>query len=142
VSVRRFLLHLGEMVIAMMIGMAIFGGLRAALGGAAPADALRDHLDFRLVMMVLFMALPMAALMRVQKHSWERTAEMVGAMAGPVVAVCLLWHFGIGSAVWGLTEDTVPASSHILMYLGMVLAMLSRFGEYAHAGPHTGGAHA
>jgi hypothetical protein len=128
---RRFLWHLGEMVLAMWVGMAVFGGLRALLAGTGPVDTLRDHLDFRLVAMALFMAVPMVALMRVRGHRWERTAEMVAAMVVPVVAVCLLAH-----VVPGFSDAAVSTISHILMYLGMLVVMLARYGEYAHGGPH------
>jgi hypothetical protein len=134
---RRFLQHLGEMVLAMWVGMAVFAGLRTVLDGTGPADTLRDHLEFRLVAMALFMAAPMAALMRVRGHPWERTAEMVAAMVGPVAAVCLLSHIATG-----ISDGAVSTSSHGLMYLGMLGVMLARFGEYAHAGSHPAGAHA
>ena len=130
-SVWRFLRHLGEMVLAMWVGMVIFAGMRAGLAGTAPVDSLGDHLDFRLVTMAVFMAVPMAALMRVRGHNLERTGEMVGAMVAPVAAVCVMGH-----VVPGVSDSTVSAASHALMYLGMLLVMLVRFGEYAHAGPH------
>lgn len=132
----RFLRHLGEMVLAMWVGMAIFGVLRALLDGTSPADVLRDHFNFRLAVMALFMAAPMVALMRVRGHSWERSAEMTAAMVVPVLAVCAVAHFATG-----ISDASVSAVSHVLMYLGMLLVMLARFSEYAHAGPHPAGAH-
>jgi flagellar biosynthetic protein FliP len=96
-------------------------------------DALRDHLDFRLVLMAVFMAAPMAALMRVRQHSWERTGEMAAAMVVPVALVCLPAH------VTTLSDDVVAGFSHVLMYVGMLVVMLARFGEYAHAGHHPAG---
>jgi hypothetical protein len=134
-SARRFLRHLGEMVLAMWVGMAVFGGLRALLGGTGPGDALTDHFNFRLVVMALFMAVPMVALMRVRGHSWERAAEMAAAMVVPVLAVCLVAH------VIDLSDAAVSAISHILMYAGMLVVMVARVGEYAHAGPHTSAVH-
>jgi energy-converting hydrogenase Eha subunit A len=135
-SAWRFLRHLGEMVLAMWVGMALFGGLRAVLAGTGPGDALSDHFNFRLVAMALFMAAPMVALMRVRGHSWERAAEMAAAMVVPVLAVCLVAH------VTDLSDAAVSASSHVLMYVGMLGVMLARYPEYAHAGPHTSAAHA
>ena len=132
----RFLQHLGEMLVAMWVGMAVFGGLRAVLSGTGPADSLRDHLDFRLVAMALFMAAPMVAVMRVRGHAWERAAEMAAAMVLPVVAVCLVAH------ATGLSDATVSTTSHVLMYMGMLGVMLARYPEYAHAGHHPAGAHA
>src|SRR6476660_1766324 len=81
-----FLRHVVEMILAMMVGMAIFGGVRALLDPTGFATALRDHLDARYLAMAAFMALPMVLLMRYRGHSWGRTAEMVGAMVVPVAA--------------------------------------------------------
>jgi energy-converting hydrogenase Eha subunit A len=133
-SAWRFLRHLGEMVLAMWIGMAVFGGLRALLGGTGPGDALTDHFNYRLVVMALFMAVPMVALMRVRGHSWERAAEMAAAMIVPVVAVCAVAH------VTDLSDAAVSGISHVPMYVGMLGVMFARYPEYAHAGHHPAGA--
>jgi flagellar biosynthetic protein FliP len=140
--VGRFLRHLLEMVLAMMVGMALFGGARALLDPTGFADVLRQHLDARYLAMTGFMAVPMVLLMRYRGHGWARTAEMVGAMAAPVAAACLLWRFGLGAAVPALSDQALGTSSHLAMYAGMLLAMLYRFGDYAHAGPHLGRGHA
>jgi hypothetical protein len=132
----RFLWHLGEMVLAMLVGMAAFGGVRALLNPTGFAGVLREHLDVRYLAMAAFMAVPMALLMRYRGHSWRRTAEMVGAMVVPVAAACLLWRFGLGAVVPALSSKALGTSSHVAMYVGMLLAMLSRYGDYAHAGPH------
>jgi hypothetical protein len=85
-----------------------------------------------------FMAVPMALLMRHRGHGWGRTAEMVGAMVVPVAAACLLWRFGLGAAVPAVAAPALGTSSHVAMYVGMLLAMLYRFEDYAHAGHHGG----
>jgi flagellar biosynthetic protein FliP len=128
--------HLIEMILAMMVGMAIFSGVRALLDPTGFATALRDHLDARYLAMTGFMALPMVLLMRFRGHSWERTAEMAGAMVVPVAAACLLWRFGLGAVVPWVSGEALGTVSHVAMYVGMLLAMLYRFGDYAHAGPH------
>jgi hypothetical protein len=132
----RFLWHLAEMVLAMMIGMALYGAVRALLNPTAFADVLREHLDVRYLAMAGFMAVPMVVLMRYRGHGWARTMEMVGAMVMPVAAACLLWRFGVGAVVPALSTEALGTSSHIAMYAGMLLAMLYRFGDYAHAGKH------
>jgi len=134
-----FLRHLIEMVVAMLIGMAIFGGLRAALDPTGLADVLREHLDARYLAMTGFMAVPMAALMRYRGHGWARTAEMVAAMALPVAVACVLWRFGLGAAIPWISDTALGTSSHVAMYVGMLLAMLYRFGDYGHTGPHLHG---
>jgi hypothetical protein len=128
--------HLVEMVLAMMVGMAIFGAVRALLDPTGFSAALRSHLDARYLIMAAFMAAPMVLLMRYRGHGWERTAEMVGAMVLPVAATCLLWRFGLGAVVPALSDEALGTVSHVAMYLGMLLVMLYRFGDYAHAGSH------
>jgi hypothetical protein len=134
--VRSFLRHFVEMILAMMVGMAIFGGVRALLDPTGFAAVLRDHLDARYLLMAAFMAAPMALLMHHRGHGWERTAEMVGAMVLPVAAACLLWRFGLGAVVPALSDEALGTVSHVAMYVGMLLVMLHRFSEYGHAGPH------
>src|SRR6266508_1043215 len=74
--VGRFVRHLVEMVLAMLVGMALYGGVRALLDPTGFADVLREHLDARYLAMTGFMAVPMALLMRYRGHGWARTAEM------------------------------------------------------------------
>jgi hypothetical protein len=61
---------------------------------------------------------------------------MVGAMVVPVGAACLLWRFGFGAVIPWLSDAALGTSSHVAMYVGMLLAMVYRFGDYGHAGPH------
>ncbi|MGH2354614.1 MAG: hypothetical protein ACRDJN_23645, partial [Chloroflexota bacterium] len=134
--VGRFLRHLAEMVLAMMVGMALFGALRALLDPTGFAAVLREHLDVRYLAMAGFMAVPMVLLMRYRGHGWGRTAEMMAAMVAPVAAACLLWRFGVGAVIPALSDKALGASSHVAMYAGMLLATLYRFGDYAHARSH------
>lgn len=133
----HFLRHLAEMVIAMMTGMAVYGTVRALLNPTGFADVLRVHLDVRYLVMAGFMAVPMVLLMRYRGHCWARTTEMVVAMTLPVAAACLLWRIGVGTVIPALSDKALGTSSHVAMYGGMLLAMLYRFGDYAHAG-HNG----
>src|SRR6478672_1799043 len=94
-----------------VVGMAIFGGVRALLDPTGFATALRDHLDARYLAMAAIMALPMVLLMRYRGHSWGRTAEMVGAMVVPVAAACLLWRFGLGAVVPWLADEALGTVS-------------------------------
>jgi flagellar biosynthetic protein FliP len=132
----RFLWHLAEMVLAMLVGMAAFGGVRALLDPTGFAAVLREHLDLRYLAMTGSMAVPMVLLMRYRGHGWARTAEMMGAMVVPVAVACLLWRVGLGAVIPALSDTALGTSSHVVMYVGMLLAMVYRFGDYAHAGPH------
>jgi flagellar biosynthetic protein FliP len=129
------------MVLAMMVGMAAFGGVRALLDPTGFVAVLREHLDVNYLAMAGFMAVPMAAWMRFRGHSWERTTEMVGAMVVPVVAARLLWRFGVAGIRPALSNWALGTISHVAMLVGMVLAMVYRFGDYAHAGRHVGQRH-
>jgi hypothetical protein len=133
----RFLWHLAEMVIAMNIGMAIYAGLRALLNPTGFSDVLREHRDVRYLIMAAFMAAAMVLLMRYRGHSWERTVEMTAAMVVPIAVACVLWRFGFGAVIPQLSDGALGTTTHVAMYVGMLLAMGWRFGDYAHAGHHT-----
>jgi hypothetical protein len=49
---------------------------------------------------------------------------------------CLLWRFGIGTVIPQLSDSALGTTAHIAMYVGMLLAMLYRFADYAHTGRH------
>ncbi len=134
----HFFGHFAAMILAMLVGMAIFGGLRAALGSTGYAALLNNRLDISLVLMSLFMATSMAGWMRFRGHSWERIAEMDGGMAGPVVVLCVLWHVGAGTVLPVLSTNALPVTVHVAMLLGMLIAMLYRFSDYAQVMPHRG----
>ena len=75
----RFLRHFGEMVLAMLLGMAVFDVVNSAIlipmgfaylsAGFPEASALA---------MAASMSVPMVAWMRLRKHAWRLTAEMAG----------------------------------------------------------------
>lgn len=67
--------------------------------------------------------------------SRARQAEMVGAMVVPVAVACLLWRFGLGAVIPWVSDTALGTSSHVAMYVGMLLAMLYRFADYGHTGP-------
>ena len=129
VSGWRFVRHLLEMVVAMMLGMGAFG-LALALVGEPPGYA---NLLVEYGLMGVFMAAPMVGWMRYRGHPWRDGGEMTAAMLVPMLAPVALIE--MGAAVPGLSEGSLMVVSHVAMIGGMVALMIYRFERYAH-GPH------
>jgi flagellar biosynthetic protein FliP len=119
----HFLRHLGEMTVAMMIGMGLLEGavekaLAAAFAGALPDD------ELYVLAMALSMSVPMAAWMRYRGHGWASTAEMSAAMIIPAVALFVVLRLG------AISGDAALAVQHAIMLPSMIAAMLYRRSEY------------
>jgi flagellar biosynthetic protein FliP len=127
-AVRHFLVHIGEMVLAMFVGMALFGTLFSAIllaAGTTYASALETVPELIALALMVEMTVPMVLWMRHRGHSGARVAEMAGAMlAVGFVAVVLLWSSAIAStAICGV--------ECALMLPAMVAVMLAHRGEYS-----------
>lgn len=122
----RFTRHLLEMVVAMMIGMGVFGLALWALG-EPPGYA---NLLVRYGLMGAFMAAPMVAWMRYRGHPWRDGGEMTAAMLVPTLV--LVTPVELSVAVPGLSAGSLMMLSHAAMIGGMVALMLYRFERYAH----------
>lgn len=118
----RFALHFLEMVIAMGIGMAIFGQVKTALVGLGYIALLdRTSLDYQ-VWMNLFMVVPMVLWMRARGHMWRHGIEMGAAMIIPTACILLLCRAGVTDVLpWFTTSLT-----SIVMFAGMLGYMLYR----------------
>jgi hypothetical protein len=83
----RFLRHLLEMIVVMMLGMCVLGAAWGAFHeivfGSAFADAWRDYVGLAAFAMAFNMTVPMVLWMRYRGHSWERGGEMAIAMNLP-----------------------------------------------------------
>jgi hypothetical protein len=121
----RFTRHLLEMVLAMMLGMGVFG-LALVVLGEPPGYA---NLLVRYGLMGVFMAAPMVAWMRHRRHSWRDGGEMTAAMIVPMLAMVLPVQLGV--AVPGLSEGSLMMLSHVAMIGGMIALMIYRFEHYA-----------
>ncbi|MCC7372467.1 MAG: DJ-1/PfpI family protein [Chloroflexi bacterium] len=131
----RFVLHFGEMSLAMLLGMVVFhllAGGRPGQGGTASGSA-AFLVAWELGMMV-FMTVPMVAWMRVRGHSWQDGLEMSVGMLAPVIAIDLLLVAGLGGPWPWLQHLSGPA-----MLLGMLAVMLARLDRYAGHAHHTHG---
>ncbi len=123
----RFLRHFGEMVLAMLLGMGVFGVVNSAIliPLGFPYLSARLFPEAYALAMAVAMSVPMVAWMRIRKHAWRLSAEMAGAMLVPTVlliAVCWIGH---------LPSTVVLTGTHLLMVPAMLAVMLYRWRDYA-----------
>ncbi len=138
-SWRRFWLHYVEMVLAMVVGMAVFGGvvsLALALSGNSFSDL---GAGLRALVMTVDMTLGMSLWMRFRHHSSRAIAEMAASMVVPYLVL-------IGPYLAGaLTAGMLLLVMHRLMLPCMAAVMLYRREEYMRGHHHhmaTAGEHA
>lgn len=115
-----FLWHLFQMAVAMKLGMLLYMLLRGLL---APIGFAAVQTDYPLVdywIMVVFMTIPMIALMRYHRYSWRDCAGMTAAMLAPLVVLCVLAVPGL------LTIQTLHCTGDVAMLLGMAAYLLYR----------------
>ena len=126
VSGWRFTRHLLEMVLAMMVGMGVFG-LVLAVVGEPPGYA---NLLVRYGVMGVFMAAPMVAWMRYRGHSWRDGGEMTAAMLVPMFAVVMPFGLGVVEETSGQSGHALMMLAHVAMVGGMVALMIYRRDRY------------
>lgn len=121
----RFIGHLVEMVIAMMVGMVALGvPLNAILVAQGYPDGLKPYPELSALAMTLEMTLAMAVWMLFRRHRFAIVAEMSGAMVGAAVIVVGLCSVHI------LPASSAPGLSHVGMYAAMLGLMVYRRSEY------------
>lgn len=124
----RFLLHLGEMVVAMYAGMYLLGmpsGAILSAIGISDSDPVTSAL-----VMTFNMTVPMVLWMRIRGHTWERAGEMGAAMVLPSVVIVALAIAG------AIPRAGLSGTVMYPMIPAMLVAMLYRRSEYAHCGTH------
>jgi hypothetical protein len=127
-SKRAFTRHFGEMILAMLGGMAVLGGA-AELLFAAAGSSLSDQSGGAQVMLMGFnMTVPMVAWMGYRGHAAARNVEMALSMIVPSVAAAALAWAG------ALESGAAMGVQHAVMIPAMLGVMLWRYDEYAH--PH------
>src|SRR5512144_1653725 len=119
-----FVGHFGEMFIAMMVGMPLFGMPLSLLSGALFGVAAVHTPAVRALGMAVALTIPMVAWMRFRGHAWRPSAEMGAAMIVPTLALFPRYWAGIipGRSLSGLEMA--------LMLPAMLAAMLYRRHEY------------
>jgi len=123
----RFLRHFGEMVLAMMLGMGVFGVVNGTIliPMGFPYLSARLFPEAYALAMAFSMTVPMVAWMRIRKHAWRLSAEMAGAMIIPAALLIAVCSIGL------LPHTVVIPGTHILMVPAMLGAMLYRWRDYA-----------
>lgn len=127
-SVVHFARHLGEMLLAMVVGMMVLGALDRAIVAAAGAsvDDLRDTVPEGVALVMAFnMTVGMTVWMRHRGHSWARVAEMAGAMFVPAIAAIVLFWCAV------IHSESILALEHAAMLPAMVAVMLLHRSEYS-----------
>ncbi|MCZ7569874.1 MAG: hypothetical protein M5U01_14995 [Ardenticatenaceae bacterium] len=132
-QVVRFVLHLLEMTLAMMAGMAILYVLDVLTPDSASySEAFEYGTNLFDLTMGVFMTVPMVAWMRVRGHGWRHGAEMAFAMFAPVAAIVVLRLLGADAE-----QPWLADASHPAMFLGMIIAMLYRRDHYTGKAGHS-----
>jgi len=127
---KRFLRHVIEMTVAMLLGMAVLGmafrAIHLAVFGTGFDAAWHEHTELAVFAMTFNMTLPMVALMRHRGHGWERGSEMAAANVrrGRRAARAAL-------APRTLSADAVLPLEMALMLPTMIAVMALRFDQYA-----------
>ena len=125
---RRFLLHFGQMLLAMLVGMAVVAGLislAAAVGGESYRDVQREAPAVVLSAMAVGMIAPMAWWMGHRGYPRERVWEMALVMLAPTPVVLALLALGAGE---GRALEEVQ---HGLMVPLMLAVMLLHRRDYS-----------
>ncbi|WP_306214531.1 hypothetical protein [Actinoplanes sp. RD1] len=117
---RPFLRHLGEMIVAMLLGPLLIGPLWPFL---IPDDLLA-RADVAAATMATGMVITMSVWMWHRGHGAAATAEMAAAMYVPYLVLLVPWWLGL------VTAGVVTVGGHLLMLPAMVLAMGHRAAEY------------
>jgi hypothetical protein len=125
---RHFLRHLGEMLLAMVVGMMVLGALDRGILAAAGTSAshVRDAApEVVAVVMAFNMSAGMAVWMRHRGHAWARITEMAGAMFVPALAAIALFWGGV------IQSGGILVLEHVAMIPAMIAVMLVHRGEYS-----------
>ena len=132
-QVGHFILHLLEMVLAMMAGMVILYVLDILTPESASYSAAFEYgtilFDF---VIAVFMTVPMVAWMSVRGHDRGHVAEMAFGMNAPVAAIIVLRLLGVDAS-----QPWLADASHPAMFLGMLIAMLYRRDHYTGKADHS-----
>lgn len=125
--VQTFLRHLGEMTLAMFVGMFAFGlalGVIAGIAGSSLESVRVSQPELFMLGMGSAMSVTMVAWMRRRGHTRRESWEMTAAMFVPVLGVLACYWTGAISA------DPICPLSCVLMIPAMAAAMVFRLDVY------------
>jgi YHS domain-containing protein len=119
----RFGRHLGEMVVAMLVGMAALGGVLATVGTLPGMDNLIGEYAW----MGFAMSVPMVLWMRRMGHPWSDGVEMSAWMVVPMYALVV----PVAAGAVAMEPMVLMGWAHVAMIGGMALLMVYRWDTYA-----------
>ena len=114
---RAFIIHYLQMLVAMLLGMALYMPLSILVGETR-------GIEVDALVMATSMTAGMTAWMAWRRHTWSAIAEM--ALAMYLAFVVLFPPYWLGA----LSASGLFAAGHVLMLPAMALAMLHRREEY------------
>lgn len=120
-----FARHFVEMIAAMVVGMAVLGGLVSLVLWLLGQGDLLDPVPARAIAMATNMSVGMGLWMRHRGHGWSRIAEMSAAMYAPFLVLLAPYEAGL------IAQGPVMGGGHLLMLLFMLAVMLPRYAEYS-----------
>ena len=122
--------HLGEMMVAMWIGMPLGRVLFAAVFGSASNQAVHQHDVAWTLLMAFTMTAPMVAVMLYRGHSARSAGEMAAAMIAPALPFVAL-------KVAHVISGPVAGPYMGVSMVAMIVLIIYRRNEYrAAAGAH------
>jgi hypothetical protein len=122
-----FFRHLGEMTLAMFVGMFAFGLSLGVITGVASSslESVRvSQPELFMLGMGSAMSVTMLGWMRRRRHSWRQGLEMTAAMFVPVLGALACYWAG------AIAAGPVCPISCVLMIPAMAAAMLFRLDVY------------
>ena len=119
----QFARHLGEMMVAMWIGMPLGRGLFAAVFGSASNVAVRQHDVAWTLLMAFAMTGPMVAMMLYRGHSARSAGEMAAVMIGPALPL-------VGLELARVISGPVAGPYMGVSMVAMIALMVYRRREY------------
>ncbi|MFF0318748.1 hypothetical protein ACFYPH_29420 [Micromonospora sp. NPDC005252] len=107
--------HLGEMAIAMLVGMLLLGPLWDAAGTLLGVGATLGRPEVAALVMATNMTVGMTVWMRHRGHRWRGVGEMAATMYVPFLLLLVPFRAGL------LDGDALLLGGHLLMVPAMVL---------------------
>jgi len=121
----RFIRHFLEMLAAMIVGMAVFGGIVSGVFALLGHSNLLHYAALRALLMATYMTVGMLLWMRHRGHNWFRIREMAGAMFAPFILLLIPFWAGL------ISSGGLLAGGHLSMLPFMLGVMLRNREEYS-----------
>jgi len=120
----RFLRHLLEMTLAMMVGMVASAAVFLTAVGLTVDEGLRQYPVQFVLVQAFGMTVAMVVWMRHRGHAWGTCSEMAAAMVVPAIPL-------VGLRLAHVINGSVCGLYCAASFLAMVLVMFYRRGEYS-----------